>query len=383
LSQTEFAEATESLGASLSASVGTRVTEIDFNGLTSRFGATLDRLRDMALLPNLENEDFERERSLTLSAIEARADNPSSVARRVTSALLFGPEDPRGRPRSGELATVRSLTLADVRRASQRLLSPDNTSFVFVGDFGSGGAKALRAALEKRFGNWRLEPSVHPPKLVAKTQAGPRGIFFVDRPGAPQTVLRLTRPLESTEGMPRQARRCVNTAFGGSFTSRLNQNLREDKGYAYGAGSGVRETGEQTLFSVGSSVRTDVTGAALLEIRAEFERMHAGGLSPEELEKAQRTLRYSFVQSGETTSGLASTLAGLVQNGRPTSDLRESLAALAEVDRDAANRISSSDTFNFEDLTIVLVGDKQAILTQLREGGFPTPVEVDADGNPL
>ena len=376
LDEAAFAAASDDLGASLSASASASALRVDVEGLTSHLDETLDRFREMVRDPNLTQEDFERQRALLEAAIEARSDNPSTVSREVSSSLVFGPEDPRGRPVTGRLETVRSLTIDDVWGARDSLLSPGNACFVFVGDFGPGGIAALRADLEERFGDWRSSGATPTVELPVKTDDGPGGLWLVHRPEAPQTVIALTRPIRPVDPVEREARRCVNAVFGGSFTSRLNQNLREDKGYTYGVGSGIRLQGGQPLFRVGTSVRTDVTGESLLEIRHEFELMREAGLRAEEFAKARENLRQRAADSIETTSSLESALARLLQEGRPVSELRDSLAALREVTPELAKKIAESDLFDFDRMTIVLVGDRDAILPQLEAAGLPAPTEL-------
>ncbi len=292
--------------------------------------------------------------------------------------LLFGPGDPRGRPLEGTLESVGSLTSAEVARLLPELLEPARASFVFAGDL---EPDSLAEQLEQRFGAWRSSGApVEFPAAPALVEPPPGRIAFVDRPDAPQTVIQILRPLPPAEGLERAARTAVDTVFGGTFTSRLNANLREDKGYSYGARSRIQQEGEQFLMSAWAAVVTQYTGASLEEFEQEFARMAASGITAEELRKATASERERLVEVGETTASQARWLAELVRDGRALDALSSDLVALDSLDLESANRVARSGAFGWEDLQVVLVGDRDAILTQLAEAGFPPPLEVDASG---
>jgi len=379
LDRAAFADAVDAIGASIRTEASVRSTLISLSGLTSRLEETLDRFADVVHRPNLTVEDFELERALALAAIEARADDPNAVARSVGNALLFGRDDVRGRPLIGTEESVSRTSLDDVRAAWTRVLATTSSAFVFVGDFGTEGPSALLAALEHRFGSWeRVAPVV--PELTPLVEPAPGRIVLVDRPGAPQTVIQVLRPLPALEGPEREARACTDTVFGGTFTSRLNGNLREDKGYTYGARSRVLQAGEQWLLIATSSVRTDVTGASLTEFRREFDAMAASGIDEHELSKAVETLRGRLIGQSETTDGLGESLAALLENRRPLDDARRSLTALDGITVADANAIACGGLYRWDDLLVVLVGDASTVVPQLEEAGFPAPTMVDEDG---
>lgn len=369
-----FADAVESLGAS----VGTRASQehltISVSGLSSKLDETLDRFSDVALRANLNEEDFAREKALTLASIESRKDNPQAVSSLITQQTTYGAEDPRGRPTSGHLETVNGLDLSVLAQMRSVLLHPANASMVFVGDF---DVEQLQRSLESRFGTWgsSLEPTSV--KLEPLTAPALGRIVLFDRPGAPQTIISLSRPVAPASGVARAARECVDTVLGGSFTSRLNSNLRERNGYTYGARSRVGQIGEQFTFVAGAAVRTDVTGASLQEFKKELEAMGATGISEVELGKAVATRKIRLVSTAETTSGLAGSLSGLMTNGRALTALSDDLNALAKVSLEDTKAVCDSGLYDWNKLLIVLVGDKEKVLSQLAEAGFPEPTIVE------
>ena len=374
-----FADAVASLGANLRAGADVNEMTVAVNGLTSRLDATLALLADALQRPQLTEADFTRERDLALAGVRARNENPNRVAALVGREALFGRDDPRGRPLDGREATLSRLARADVAQAVPRLFTPARATLVFAGDF---TPEQVKAALDRALGDWKGGTADVPAPPAALTAAPRPGLLLVDRPGAPQTVIAIMRPVPAADDAARMQRRCVNTLFGNAFTSRLNQNLREKHGYTYGARSGFGEEAGQWTLTAGASVQTRVTGAALAEFRREFGGLAGGDVTAPELDKAARTVRFELETGGDTTNAAVDQLAGLLRDGRPADAVNRDLAALPGVDLAAANALARSGLYRWEDLLVVLVGDKATVLPQLAEAGFPAPQVVDADGNP-
>jgi predicted Zn-dependent peptidase len=380
LDASAFADAVDALGASVNAGASWHQLSVGVSGLTSRLQPTLDLFADAVLRPDLREEDFEREHALTLAAIRSRVESPGAVANLVGRALLFGRDDPRGRPAEGLLESVEPLTAADARAAVATLLEPARARMVFVGDLTQA---QLQAALEARFGGWQGSGAAAPALPAPRVEPPAGRIVLVDRPGAPQSFIALSRPVTSPDDRERVVRDAVNTLFGGSFTSRLNQNLREEHGYTYGARSSFGQTGNQHVLSAFSAVQTPVTGAALSEFRKEFDALAGGDASADEFAKAIETVRYDLVRSAETTGRLAGTFAGLVSDGRPLDALRGEAAALDTLTLDDLNAAARSGLYAWDMLTIVIVGDAAAVVPQLVEAGFGAPQRMDEEGRPL
>ena len=201
--------------------------------------------------------------------------------------------------------------------------------------------------------------------------------------GRESIAAKLTANLITEAGADRVRRQCVNTLFGSSFTSRLNQNIREKNGYSYGARSGFGEDAGQWVLTAASSVQTKVTGPALTEFKNEFDSLATGNITAEELEMAVRTVRFDLETAGDTTGAAADLVAGLLRNGRPVDAMRRDLADIPATDLAAVNALASSGLYKWSDLLIVLVGDQAQVLPQLAAAGFPAPRIVDAEGNPV
>lgn len=374
-----FSDAVSSLGATIDASTNWHHFQVVVTGLTSKLAPTLDLFADAVLRPSLTEKDFAREKELALAAIKARAERPQTVAGMAARALTFGKEDPRGRASTGYQDTVESIARQDLAAWLPRLLNPGVARLVVVGDV---EPNALKAALDKRFAAWK--GSEKAPALPAAVVTPPPGrIVLVDRPGAPQTVIYMMRPVAPSDEKLRAVRDSINTLFGGAFTSRLNQNIREKHGYSYGAGSAFRQDADQFMFLASASVQTAVTGAALGEFRNEFGSIASGNVTSGELDKAVRSTRFDLVNSAETTSGLAETLASFVEGGLPLDQVKRELAALDAVNLQEVNAQAKSGDFAFGSFLVVLVGDKASVLPQLKQAGFPEPQLASPEGDLL
>lgn len=378
LSAAEFAEAVETLGANVWIAGGRSSMTAGVSGISSRMDEALDLFSQAVLAPNLEAADFDREQALLLGAIRAREDNPEALCYAVGRSLLFDEPDPRSRPFEGTEATVSALTLDDVRSVVPRLFHPDAATFTFVGDF---ELEALRAALEKRFRKWKGSADVLPLLPVLAREGQPRFVL-VDRPDAPQTVVYAARLVPALDGQARAVRLSAATVFGGSFTSRVNGNLREENGFTYGAYGQIGEQVDHTLLTAQTNVFTDVTGKALVELRSECNGMATDPPSDDEARKAVETRRTDLIDTAQSTGSASAHLANLVTTGRPLDAATRDLAALADVTAPAIREFAQTGFWNWSDLNVVLVGDRESVLKQLKEVGFPTPEIVDSYGRP-
>jgi predicted Zn-dependent peptidase len=377
-SAAEFGAEVDALGAGIGARPGRYGFSVSVRGLSSKLGETLDLFADVVLRPNLAEADFAREKALLADGVAARGDDPRQTVGVVGRALAFGRGHPSGVALDGYADTVARIERADLAPALGALLNAGNATFVFAGDFEPA---ALQLALDARFGAWQA--AVDAPQPVAPvTQAPPGRLVVVDRQDAAQTSILILRPLPTEkDDLARMTARCVGTVFGGSFTSRLNQNLRERNGFTYGAGFRFTTDGEQHALQASTSVHTPVTGAALAELKREFDALGAGDVTADELEKARETVRADLVTSLETTRGAANALEEIVADRRPLDALARDLAVLDKVTLEAANALAKRGDFAWGTLQIVLVGDRAAIEPQLAEAGFAPPVLADADGN--
>lgn len=381
----QFSQALQALGASFSASADRETMEASLTVLKRNFDRGAKLLADAVLRPRLAEADWARVKSLHLDELRQSSEEPAVVAARVAARLCYGEKHPYCLPTDGLIETVEPLKLDDVRAARAALLRAESATILAAGDITPDQAKAT---LEELFGGWT--PSQSPAATPGAADfAMPKGdalrIAIVDRPNAVQTVIRFEMPGVKYADPRRPALRMLNTILGGSFTSRLNQNLREDKGYTYGARSRFDMQPSAGSVSATAAVQAETTGPALKEFFYELERIRKGDISEAEVEKARETQRQDVVDAFQGLGGLLSTAAELLAGGVPFETLAADLAAMEKVSAGELNTLAGA-TLPLEQGVLVLVGDKKLILEHLAklesETGrkLPPPLEVDATG---
>jgi zinc protease len=318
--------------------------------------------------------DWERVSHDRITALAQRRDHPESVADLVASLTLFGPDHPYGRPVDGFEATVRAITLDDVKRFHAQFWRPNNALVALAGDFDPA---SLRNDLERAFGRWA--PGPIPSLAPSPTRPALPRLVMVDRPGATQSVIRVIGPGSFRHDPDRPALSMLNVVLGGSFTSRLNFTLREKKGYTYGAGSSFSTYRRPSAFSGRSSVFTQVTAAAVTDFLTEIGRMRTDDIGDQEMTKARASLLGRTAESLSTSAGTAATFAEIGLYELPIDEPARFIDALASADaavlRALANRYLDPDK-----LAIVIVGDRAVIEPELLAIGLPAPLLRGPDG---
>ena len=294
------------------------------------------------------------------------------------SRALYGDGHPYAWPVDGTPASVEAITLERVKAERAALVRPDLATLLVAGSL---SAAETKAALEKALGDWKAEGPKPPvvPVPATPSRAGGQRLLIVDRPEAPQTLVRFAAPAPVFADPARPKLRLLGTILGGSFTSRLNQNLREKNGYTYGASSRFglgRATGS---FSAGADVTAKVTGASLRELLSEFSRLSGGDVTPEEAGKARDIVMSGAVQGFSGLSGILATATNYAELGAPFETLGEDLVAQSSIDAAALNAAAKT-AIALDRGVLVLMGDKAAILPQLKDLPLPVPVEVDTWG---
>jgi predicted Zn-dependent peptidase len=379
-----FTEAMDQLGAMFDTAADSDSTLLQLTVLKSNLANAVDLMLDALLEPRFDAAAFKRVKTQLLGALQQRDDQPSIVARLVSLATLLGRDHPNGRPVDGTVATVSAIGLEDVK-ASWAAHLPRDLQVLLAGDVTADEVKAL---LGPRLAKRPKPPASGLPPLTGATPAerAPKIRFvIVDRPNSPQTVIRFSWPAIPHADDRRIPLGVAITVLGGTFTSRLNYNLREQKGYTYGAGAGAEyypgsddPRRGPSLVAASASVRTDVTGASLREFLAEFDRIRKGDITAEELEKARSSLRNARVTAGESLDGLVSELDGIVGFGLPPDGYAQDFAKLEQVDLAAVNAAARA-ILHPDGGVLVLVGEAAKIRPQLDGLGLPAPTIVTAE----
>jgi predicted Zn-dependent peptidase len=369
----------QTLGATYDAGANVESASAHMTVLKRNFDKASALLADAVRRPRMEAADWDRVKSLHLEELKQQDDEPTIVAARVGLRALFGDESPYGWSTDGTVQTVNTFTLDNVKSEQQAIFRPDAATVLIAGDI---SVEEARPILEKAFGDWKAsgQGTNLASATAAPKQQGLR-VLLVDRPDAVQTVIRYVLPGVTYKDDARVRLRMLNTLFGGGFTSRLNQNIREQHGYAYGAGSRFVMEPSAGYFIASASVKADVTGPALKEFIKEFGRLHDGDITDDEASKARETLRTDLVQAFQGLGGLLGAAGETVLNGVPFDTLGKDAAAMGNVKGADLNAAAKAGV-RVDEGVLVLVGDKKLILDQIKDLGLPTPVEVGPDGAP-
>ena len=376
-----FAQAMQQLGADFSVNAGLRQTIVQLTVLDQHLDEALALFHDAIVRPRFATADFERVRRLQAEGLRQALDDPGTVARQVGARLWFGEKHPYGRPSGGFPETVERLTLEQARAFQAALAQPQGALLVMAGDLDADRARAVADALDR---DWPQAGQPLPPVPAATPPApvqAPRAVL-VDRPDAPQTVVSFLMPGQAGTDPDRIPADVLNSLFGGSFTSRLNQNLREAKGYTYGARSGFSRRPDQGTFNASADVRTDVTGASLTEFLKEFKDARAGGIAADEVSGAVSTVRARIVSGYESLGSTVGTWLAMRERGNLPSDAAQDLARLGQVTPETVNGMVQR-LIPTDHLLLVLVGDRNAVLPQLEGLELPAVDIVDERGAPV
>ena len=352
----DISDAVDTLGAELNASAGWDATTVEFNVPAANAGDAIALLSDLARRPTFPAEEIERVRKERLTALLQRRDQPPALASLALARALYGTH-PYGRSPDGTEASMKAVTREDLRGFHARLYAPGNVAIIAVGDT---TAQRLLPDLEKAFGSWapaRAESAAVVPPAAAP-QVSKREIWLVDKPGAAQSEIRIARI-----GPPRATPRyfpllVANTVLGGSFTSRLNHNLRTEHGYAYGAYSRFDFRLSTGPFFAGAAVQTDKTAPALTEFFKELAGIAA--ISPEDLRKAKSYVALRYPAGFETTDQIAGKLAERVIYSLPDDYFDSYLARVEAVTTEQVARAAAAE-IDPKRVVLIVVGDATKI----------------------
>jgi zinc protease len=380
-SAVEIGELQERLGARLGAGAGDDLATLALSALKSNLAASLDLFADVLLNPSFPATDFERIRKETLVRMQSSKLEPNAMAARVLPPLVFGEGHPYGPlgGGSGTEASLAALTPAKLAEYHARWFKPNNAKLLVVGDT---NLKEMRALLEPRLASWKSGEV--PAKTIGPARATTKPVvYLLDRPQAAQSVIRVAIAAPPTGDAQDIAIDAMNQFLGGSFTSRINMNLREDKHWSYGARSSIRDARGPRLFTVSAPVQTDKTRESLLEVQRELAGIIGDRPGTEEelaQVKAQQTL--SLSGRWETNGAVLGSLAEQVQYRLPDDHWQTfagKVRALTTSDVNAAARRIVDPAR----CVWIVVGDRAKIEAGVREAGIGEVIVIDADGQPV
>jgi predicted Zn-dependent peptidase len=373
----QLSDALQLLGTGLNIGVGAEEGSIGFVSTTKNFDATLAILADEMLNSTFPAEALDRLRGRTLVGLTQAKDQPVVVGAQVFNKIIYGDAHPYGQ-RATE-ASIKAITRDDVVAFAKSYYQPGRALITVVGDITPAQAKA---AVEKGLTAWAKagdKPSFDYPKLP---ELQPAKIYLVDKPGAAQSVFNIGLP-----GPPRNtpdyfALQVLNTILGGQFQSRLNANIREQKGYSYGVNSGFSYGKGPGAFRAGGSIFSAKTDAALIEFMKELKGIVGEKpVTDEELKTAKDSLIQGLPQRFASVSSINNAITSLVTQGLPDDYYQQYAKNVSAVTKDDVLRVAKQ-YIDLNHLAIVIVGDRSQVEAALKATNIAPITYIDIEGNP-
>jgi len=333
--------------------------------LRPRFEEGLAIVADIVVNPTFPTSELERVKKERLGRVIQRSDQPAALADDAFARVLYGPEHPYGEPLLGTAKTLEALTRDDVVAFHRERYAPGQATLVVVGDV---TRETLDSLLTTAFTGW----SGHGrdvPVPTASTATSGRHIYIVDRPGSAQSEIRVGRVAVARSTDEYYPLVVLNTVLGGSFTSRLNQKLREEKGYTYGAHSYFDMRRGPGPFEASAAVATAVTDSAVLEFVREIDRVGDEPVADDELTRARNYLALRLPQRFESDDDVARMLSGLVRYDVAPDFYSDYVSDVLAVTAGDVRR-AADDELGSRDMAIVVAGDRAAIEEPLKRLGL-------------
>jgi zinc protease len=376
-SAAEFTEALERIGASVGVAAGSYETTVTLNVLSKHLDAGMQLMLERLLEPAFTEEDFERVKSQRMESLMQSRKSGPALAARAMDAVLAGPEHPLSFPAAGLPATVADISLDDVK-AFYAAHIPSRLQGVLASS--SVPRETLLASLEGLAG-LELQAADRKPIDGLPEMQG-RTIYLVNKEGAAQSSLRIGHPSLKYDALGDFYRAgLMNFNLGGNFDSRINLNLREDKGYTYGIGSGFSGGPELGSFRVSGEINKEATLPAVEEVLGELERYAAEGMTEEEFQYLQNAIGQRDALRYETPGAKLGLLSEILRYDLPLDYRHRQAAILRESGRDSLNALANR-LIDPENLAIVVVGDLAEIRPPLESLGLPIRL-LDEDGYEL
>jgi zinc protease len=373
----ELSNELQKLGSSVQFSAGNDSTTLTIRSLTENLDETLAIAAERLLQPKFDPEDFQRVKDQTLQGIRHTKVEPATIAQVVYQLRLFGKDNTFSYLNIGTEESVAGLQLDDVKRFYSDYYVPAISKIIAVSDLPQD------ELIEKLsvFNSWQGEAGPTP-ELVEFPETGGTKIYLVDKPGAAQSEIRIGKRAMTYDATGEYYRSTLmNFALGGAFNSRINLNLREDKGYSYGARSGFSGNAEWGTYTASAGVRTDATGDSIVQFENEIREYAASGISEPELSFTRKSIGQRDARQFETPRQKLGFLSQILVYDLDESFVDQQNRILESIGAEELNELAARH-LTMDDMIIVIVGDKAVILPQIEELGYEI-VELDAEGNEL
>ncbi|MEP6703388.1 MAG: pitrilysin family protein [Acidobacteriota bacterium] len=359
----------------INANAGWDSTNVSVQALTRNLDKALEIYSDVILNPTFPATELESQRARSLIGLRQQRANANVVSNIVYNKVLYG-DHPYGRDTNE--ASLKAVTRDDIVKFYEATFRPNNGVLIVVGDFDKA---ALKGKLENAFGGWKsgavANRDLPTPKGFDKT-----GIYIVDRPNSAQSVVSIGQVGIDRSNPDYFPVVVMNSILGGDITSRISMNLREDKGYTYGANSGFVYRRGPGPFRAGGDIQTAVTKEAIVEFMKELNGIRGGvPITDKELDYNKQSLIRRYPGNFETVGAISNQLANLVVYGLADSYFNDYISKVNAVTLSDVNRVAKQ-YLDPSKMAIVVVGDRKTIEPGLKELGYPITF-LDADGKPV
>jgi predicted Zn-dependent peptidase len=373
----QIADQTAFLGTDLSTSSGWDRSVISLHTTTAQMDSALALFGDVVLHPAFPKADLVRVRKARLTSLLQLEDYAPAIADRVFDRVVFGDRNPYGHPLTGTRETVTRIARSDIARFYSTYYRPNNATLIVVGDVQPDDVERRARAL---FGRWEQ-------REIPATRYGPvppersRTIYLVDKPAAAQSSFRIGGVGVARSTPDYFAGEVMNTILGGSFTSRLNQNLRETHGFTYGAFSSFAMRREPGPFTAEAEIVAAKTDSALLQFLAELKSIR--DTVPEtELTRAKQLLQLQLPGDFETTRSIASRLVPVAIYDLPLDFYNQYVGRIGAISQSDVLRVARQQIAP-DSLDIVIVGDSKLVEPGLKALGIAPIERLTLEGAPL
>jgi predicted Zn-dependent peptidase len=352
----EIADEMEFLGAELSTASSFDASVVRLNVPARALELALPIMADVVFRPTFPADELERLRQERLTGLLQARDDAAAVATPAFARVVFGNEHRYGTSAIGTTATLTAFTVAQLQAFHAAMYRPSNATLIVVGDIAAGGGLP---SIERAFAAWMARDQTRRRTLPPAPQADDVEVVIVDMPGAEQSQIRIGSVGVARSTPDYFALQVLNTMLGGSFTSRLNQNLREEHGYAYGASSRFDMRLTPGPFTAAAGVQTDKTAESLTEFFNELTAIREP-IGDDELAKAKNYLALGFPGNFETIGDLAARLEELAVYGLPDQYFNDYTAKIGAVTAADVRRAAEA-RIPLDTLAVVIAGDLERI----------------------
>jgi len=364
------------LGSSVRVSAGLDNITFSVRSLRKNLNATLDILEKRMFEPEFKESTFKRKKFQALQGIKNSKTRASTVASDAYRSMLYGKNNVLGYPSNGTEETVANIEFEDIQKYYDDYVSRTDLQVIMVGDIRNGDRENVLGRLKPlKYKDVEFKPIKPLMSLV-----GEKTLYVVDIPEAAQTEFRVggvTNMKYDATGEYFKAG-LMNYALGGAFNSRLNLNLREDKGWTYGARARFSSNDYSGTYTFGSGIKVDNTAEALAEVVKEIENYTSEGMTNEELAFMKSAISQSDARKYETPRQKASLLSNMVKRDLPISYVDEQSEIVDKITKDELDNLAKK-WLNLSKMTIVFAGDLEKIKPSLEGMGYKV-IQIDSNG---